>query len=82
MNIFSVKFVQITYSEKHTSSKIEALISFIEAMNTHVIDFVFICQSSNFDRFKVPQEDNSLDSFRNVNNAIDSIYENKKLASL
>ena len=49
--------IQITIAEKH-SCKLKQLIPIAEAMNAHVVELVYVCRRSNFDRFKVPTPQN------------------------
>ena len=49
----TVRAIQITIAEKH-GCKLKHLIPIAQAMNAHVVELVYVCRRSNFDRFKVP----------------------------
>ena len=49
----TVRVIQITNANSH-SCKLKYLIPFMEAMNAHVVEMVYVCRRSNFDTFKVP----------------------------
>ena len=49
----AVRVIQITNGESH-SCKLKYLISLLQAMDVHVVDFVFVCRSRNFNKFLVP----------------------------
>jgi hypothetical protein len=49
----AIRVIQITNANKH-SCKLKYLIPFVEAMNVHVVEMVYVCRDSNFDTFKVP----------------------------
>jgi len=69
-------FVQITIAESH-SYTLAKLVPFIVAMNVHVVDFVFVCQTSNFDAFKWLEVNKRSTDYKNVKRAISFIYDNK-----
>jgi hypothetical protein len=52
----TIRFIQITNADTH-SCKLQCLIPYVQIMNVHVIEVVYVCQSSNFDTFKVPSPD-------------------------
>jgi hypothetical protein len=66
------KFIQITVAEFH-SCVIDEIIPYIQAMNVHVVDFVFVCQSTNFKAFKKPTVNKTV-----ATEALNLVY-NKKL---
>ena len=49
----SVRAIQITNADEH-SCKLKYLIPFVESMNVHIVELVYVCRRSNFDIFKVP----------------------------
>jgi hypothetical protein len=49
----TVRVIQITNANSH-SCKLKYLIPFMEAMNVHIVELVYVCRRSNFDTFKVP----------------------------
>ena len=53
----TVKAIQITIAEKH-SCKLKYLIPIVEALDTHVVELVYVCRRSNFESFKVPTPQN------------------------
>jgi len=69
---YHAKFIQITIKEPH-SFDIDKIIPFIDAMEVHVVEFVFLCQSSNFKAFKVPAVNTT-----NVYSALTAIYLKQK----
>jgi len=66
------KFVQITIKKTH-SCDIEMIIPFINALGVHIVDFVFVCQSTNFKAFKYPKVDET-----SVKSALRAIFFKKK----
>ena len=52
----TIRFIQITNDDTH-SCKLQCLIPYVQIMNVHVIEVVYVCQLSNFDTFKVPSPD-------------------------
>ena len=49
----AVRVIQITNANSH-SCKLKYLIPYVEAMNAHIVEMVYVCRRSNFDTFKVP----------------------------
>jgi len=71
-----VRFVQITIAKTH-SSKINETIPFIEAMDVHVVDFVFVCQNENFKdlTWQSPVNETA------VRNELDVVHNKKMMAA-
>ena len=64
----TVRVVQITNANNH-SCKLKYLIPFIEAMNVHIVEMVYICRRSNFDTFNVPRPELKVPKDKTKNNS-------------
>ena len=53
VSLDTVRAIQITNADRH-SCNLKYLIPFVEAMNVHIVELVYVCRRSNFDTFKVP----------------------------
>ena len=54
VSLDTVRVIQITNANSH-SCKLKYLIPFVEAMNVHVVELVYVCRRYNFETFKVPR---------------------------
>ena len=53
VSVDTVRVIQCTIANNH-SCNLKYLIPFVEAMNVHVVEMVYVCRRSNFDSFQVP----------------------------
>ena len=57
----SIRAIQITNADEH-SCKLKYLIPFVETMNVHIVELVYVCRRSNFDHFKIPEPEQLIGS--------------------